>query len=92
MHAMLADRAEQGLGEAAVTAIADHEQVRAVRGVDQRLRRMPVDDQAPHPLAVGRPDFLVMGSCGRSDLTSFILGSTTHKVTHLTDRPVLVIR
>jgi hypothetical protein len=29
---MLADRSEQGLGEAAVTATADHEQVRTVRG------------------------------------------------------------
>jgi hypothetical protein len=58
MHAVLAHRPEQGLGEAAVTATADHEQVRTVRGVNQRLRRMPVDDQAPHPLAVGRPDFL----------------------------------
>jgi hypothetical protein len=31
MHAMLAHRAEQGLREAAVTAAADHEQVRAGR-------------------------------------------------------------
>ncbi len=33
MHAMLAHRAEQGLGEAAVTAAADDEQVRVGRGV-----------------------------------------------------------
>jgi nucleotide-binding universal stress UspA family protein len=37
-------------------------------------------------------DIIVMGSRGRSDLTGFVLGSTTHKVIHLTDRPVLVIR
>jgi nucleotide-binding universal stress UspA family protein len=37
-------------------------------------------------------DIIVMGSRGRSDLTSFILGSTAHKVMHLADRPVLVIR
>jgi nucleotide-binding universal stress UspA family protein len=35
---------------------------------------------------------IVMGSRGRSDLTGFVLGSTAHKVIHLTDRPVLVIR
>jgi nucleotide-binding universal stress UspA family protein len=35
-------------------------------------------------------DLIVMGSS--SDLTNFILGTTTHKVLHLTDRPVLVIR
>jgi nucleotide-binding universal stress UspA family protein len=35
---------------------------------------------------------IVMGSRGRNDLTALFLGSTAHKVIHLTDRPVLVIR
>jgi nucleotide-binding universal stress UspA family protein len=35
---------------------------------------------------------IVMGSRGRSDLTGLLLGSTAHKVIHLTDRPVLVVR
>ena len=35
---------------------------------------------------------IIMGSRGRGDLTGAILGSTAHKVIHLTDRPVLVIR
>jgi nucleotide-binding universal stress UspA family protein len=35
---------------------------------------------------------IVMGSRGRSDLKGLILGSTAHKVIHLTDRPVLVVR
>jgi nucleotide-binding universal stress UspA family protein len=35
---------------------------------------------------------IVMGSRGRSDLTALVLGSTAHKVIHLTDRPVLVVR
>jgi nucleotide-binding universal stress UspA family protein len=35
---------------------------------------------------------IVMGSRGRSDLAGLVLGSTAHKVIHLTDRPVLVVR
>ena len=35
---------------------------------------------------------IVMGSHGRGDLASVMLGSTAHKVIHLSDRPVLVIR
>jgi nucleotide-binding universal stress UspA family protein len=46
-----------------------------------------VDDAKEHDV-----DLIVMGSRGRNNLTSFILGSTAHKVMHLTDRPVLVIR
>jgi nucleotide-binding universal stress UspA family protein len=35
---------------------------------------------------------IIMGSRGRGDLTAAILGSTAHKVIHLTDRPVMVVR
>jgi nucleotide-binding universal stress UspA family protein len=35
---------------------------------------------------------IVMGSRGRGDLAGTVLGSTAHKVIHLTDRPVLVVR
>lgn len=35
---------------------------------------------------------IVMGSRGRSDLAGLVLGSTAHKVMHLFDRPVLVVR
>jgi nucleotide-binding universal stress UspA family protein len=37
-------------------------------------------------------DVIVMGSRGRGDLTGLVLGSTAHKVIHLADRPVLVVR
>jgi nucleotide-binding universal stress UspA family protein len=35
---------------------------------------------------------IIMGSRGRSDIAGLVLGSTAHKVIHITDRPVLVIR
>jgi nucleotide-binding universal stress UspA family protein len=35
---------------------------------------------------------IIMGSRGRSELTGAVLGSTAHKVIHLTDRPVMVVR
>jgi nucleotide-binding universal stress UspA family protein len=35
---------------------------------------------------------IVMGSRGHSDLAGLVLGSTAHKVIHLADRPVLVVR
>jgi universal stress protein A len=37
-------------------------------------------------------DVIVMGSHGRSDIAGLLLGSTAHKVIHLSDRPVLVVR
>ncbi len=37
-------------------------------------------------------DVIVMGSRGRRDLAGFVFGSTAHKVIHLSDRPVLVVR
>jgi nucleotide-binding universal stress UspA family protein len=46
-----------------------------------------VDDAKEHDV-----DVIVMGSRGRGDLAGLVLGSTAHKVIHLADRPVLVIR
>jgi nucleotide-binding universal stress UspA family protein len=46
-----------------------------------------VEDAKKHDAGV-----IIMGSRGRGDLAGLVLGSTAHKVIHLTDRPVLVIR
>jgi nucleotide-binding universal stress UspA family protein len=49
--------------------------------------RSIVDDAIEHDV-----DVIVMGSRGRGDLGGLVLGSTAHKVIHLTDRPVLIVR
>jgi nucleotide-binding universal stress UspA family protein len=46
-----------------------------------------IDDAKEHDAAV-----IVMGTRGRGDLAGLVLGSTAHKVIHLADRPVLVVR
>jgi nucleotide-binding universal stress UspA family protein len=46
-----------------------------------------IEDAKEHDVNV-----IVMGSRGRGDLAGLILGSTAHKVIHLADRPVLVVR
>ena len=37
-------------------------------------------------------DVIVMGTRGRGDLAGLVLGSTAHKVMHLADRQVMVVR
>ena len=49
--------------------------------------RSIIDDAKEHDV-----DIIVMGSRGRGDLAGLILGSTAHKVIHLADRPILIVR
>ena len=76
--------------ESAVTSlteagVAAHGEVRpAVFG---RAAREIVDDAKRHDVMV-----IVMGCRGRGDWAGLVLGSTAHKVIHLADRPVLVVR
>jgi nucleotide-binding universal stress UspA family protein len=89
-----------------VPSESDQEADQAVReGVDA-LRQAGVDTEGEvRPTTFGHAareiladakehdaDIIIMGSRGRSDFAGSILGSTAHKVIHLTDRPVLVIR
>jgi nucleotide-binding universal stress UspA family protein len=46
-----------------------------------------MEDAKEHDVGV-----IVMGTRGRSDIGGLVLGSTAHKVIHLADRPVLVVR
>src|SRR5690606_10749222 len=47
LGAALADRAEHGPREAAPPPVTDHEQVRPLRGPDQHLRRVALDQPLP---------------------------------------------
>ncbi len=89
-----------------VPSESDQEADQAVREGVEALRQAGVDAEGEvRPTTFGHAareiladakehdvDVIVMGSRGRSDLAGSILGSTAHKVIHLTDRPVLVIR
>ena len=67
------------------TGITAHGEVRNT--IYGYAAREIVDDAIEHDVSV-----IVMGSRGRGDLAGLVLGSTAHKVLHLADRPVLVIR
>jgi nucleotide-binding universal stress UspA family protein len=74
--------AVEALTKAGVTA---HGQVRDT--LFGHAAREIVADAKEHDAGV-----IVMGSRGRSDLAGLVLGSTAHKVIHLSDRPVMVVR
>jgi nucleotide-binding universal stress UspA family protein len=76
------DAAVDELAKAGVTA---HGTVRNT--IFGHAAREIIEDAKEHDA-----DVIVMGSRGRGDLTGLLLGSTAHKVIHLADRPVLVVR
>ena len=76
------DAAVEELTKAGVTA---HGEVRNT--IFGYAAREIVADAIEHDV-----DVIVMGSRGRGDLAGLVLGSTAHKVLHLADRPVLVVR
>ena len=83
--------------EEARTAVKDAVDAMLQAGIDAQgdirntifghAAREIVEDAKEHDAGV-----IIMGSRGRGDLTGVVLGSTAHKVIHLTDRPVLVVR
>jgi nucleotide-binding universal stress UspA family protein len=61
--------------------------VELIRTLSGHVARLIVAAAQDH-----QADMIVLGSRGRSDLTALLLGSVAHKVIHLADRPVLVVR
>ena len=76
------DAAVKLLTDAGVTA---HPEVRET--VFGHAAKEIVADAKLHDVGV-----IVMGSRGRGDMAGLVLGSTAHKVIHISDRPVLVVR
>jgi nucleotide-binding universal stress UspA family protein len=76
------DDAVQELAKAGVKAYGEIR--RTIYGY---AAREIVDSASEHDAST-----IVMGSKGRGDLAGLVLGSTAHKVIHLADRPVLVVR
>ncbi len=83
------DEAEKAVtsavGELTKAGITAHGVIRDT--VFGHAAREIIDDAREH-----QADVIVMGSRGRGDLAGLVLGSTAHKVIHLADRPVLVVR
>ena len=85
------------LDEEAQEAVRDGVEALIQAGVDAQgevreavyghAAREIVNDAQEHDAGI-----IIMGSRGRSDIAGLVLGSTAHKVIHITDRPVLVIR
>jgi nucleotide-binding universal stress UspA family protein len=76
---------DSAVGELTKAGITAHGEVRNT--LFGHAAREIVDDAKEHNAGV-----IVMGSRGRGDLAGLVLGSTAHKVIHLADRPVLVVR
>jgi nucleotide-binding universal stress UspA family protein len=76
---------DSAVGELTKAGITAHGEVRST--LFGHAAREIVDDAKEHNAGV-----IVMGSRGRGDLAGLVLGSTAHKVIHLADRPVLVVR
>ncbi len=76
---------EDAVGALTQAGVTAHGEVRDT--VFGHAAREIIEDAREHDASV-----IVMGSRGRGDLAGLVLGSTAHKVIHLADRPVLVVR
>ncbi len=76
---------DAAVAELTRTGVRAHGEVRST--IYGHAAREIVDDAKGHDVGV-----IIMGSKGRGDLAGLVVGSTAHKVIHLSDRPVLIIR
>ena len=76
---------DAALAELTKAGVKAHGEVRHT--IFGHAAREIMQDARTHDVGV-----IVMGSKGKSELAGLVLGSTAHKVIHLSDRPVLVVR
>ena len=79
------DILDAAVDELTRAGISAHGEIR--HAVNGSAAREIVDSAREHDAGT-----IVMGSKGHGDLAGLVLGSTAHKVIHLTDRAVLVVR
>ena len=80
-----ADRACESVLDSAVNAIPEHQPVRTM------LVRGPAGPAIVREAETGGHDLVVIGSRGRGQLTSLLLGSVSRHVLHASPVPVLVV-
>jgi nucleotide-binding universal stress UspA family protein len=78
-------KVDAAVGELSAAGIKAHGMVKNT--LFGHAAREIIEDAKAHDVGV-----IVMGSRGMGDLAGLVLGSTAHKVIHLADRPVLVVR
>jgi len=58
----------------------------------ERLMEEPAGSMIPDIADIEKCDLIIMGSRGLTDLEGLIVGSVTHRVLHLANCPVLVVK
>jgi len=81
------EQARQYAKELADAGIAAHLELARVQAGTGHIAKALLETADKHDAGV-----ILMGSRGRTDLASLLLGSVAHKVLHLSDRPVLIAR
>ena len=76
---------EQAVEELKKAGVNAHGEVR--EALFGHAAREIVEDAKSHDASI-----IILGSRGRSEISSLLVGSVAHKVLHLADRPVLVVR
>jgi len=87
----------EGLDRMAVCEWILHSAEVAAEEAGARTVRHDIEGGAPHEAIlraaqVHNADMIVMGARGLSELQGLVFGSVSHKVLHMTDLPVLIVR
>ena len=87
----------EGLDRMAVCEWILHSAEAVAEQAGARTVRHDIEGGAPHEAILRaaqahKADMIVMGARGLSELQGLVFGSVSHKVLHMTDLPVLIVR